>query len=187
MATEARSRRRKRKKIIRRSDGALYDASERRRITAGELRDYLRDGGLFEARRHESGTDCTYEVLQEVIGAGMLSNFVPGLGGGGLPGLGALGSLAGGGGALGGIVEVLRTLGDGGAAARSGGRDWDDWEEPPRRLRESDERGWGDADAPRGSGVSPNASGGSEVSPKARAKRKPRPDGFDWADEPDSN
>jgi len=51
MATEPKSRRRRRKKILRQNDGSLYDASERRRITTAELRDYLRDGGLFEARR----------------------------------------------------------------------------------------------------------------------------------------
>lgn len=133
MATEPKSRRRKRKKVIRRSDGALYDLSERRRITPAELKDYVRDGGLFEARRHESGTDCTYEVLQEVIGTSLLANLLPGLGGGG-------------GGALGGIVDLVRALGDSGGVSRSGGGGWDDWEESSRRPWEPDDRGWGDSE-----------------------------------------
>ena len=90
MATEPKSRRRRRKKILRKTDGSLYDATERRRITPAELRDYVRDGGLFEARRQENGADCTYEVLQGVVGAGLLQNLVPGMGGGPLSGLGGL-------------------------------------------------------------------------------------------------
>src|SRR2546421_7315019 len=85
MATEPKSRRRRRKKILRKDDGSLYDVSERRRITIAELRDYVRDGGLFEARRQEGGADCTYEVLQSVMGVGLLENLVPGMGGGSLP------------------------------------------------------------------------------------------------------
>ena len=75
MATEPKSRRRRRKKILRKNDGSLYDATERRRITHTELRDYVRDGGLFEARRQEGGADCTYEVLQSVMGVGLLENW----------------------------------------------------------------------------------------------------------------
>src|SRR5205085_12082422 len=97
MATEPKSRRRRRKKVLRKNDGSLYDATEQHRITAAELRDYVRDGGLFEARRQENGADCTYEVLQSVMGMGLLENLVPGIGGGSLPGLGGLGALAGGG------------------------------------------------------------------------------------------
>ena len=59
-----------------------------------ELRDYLRDGGLFEARRQGNGADCTYEVLQSVVGLGLVENLVPGLGGGSVPGLGGLSALA---------------------------------------------------------------------------------------------
>jgi len=39
------ARRRRRKKILRRSDGSLYDVSERRPISVVELREYVRDGG----------------------------------------------------------------------------------------------------------------------------------------------
>ena len=135
MATEPKSRRRRRKKILMKSDGSLYDASERRRITQAELRDYVRDGGLFEARRHESGADCSFEVLQTVMGVSFLQNLVPGLGGGGLPGLSSLANTGGG------LADIARALGGG---DRSGGWD-DDWNEPPRR-RKADERGWGDVD-----------------------------------------
>jgi hypothetical protein len=153
MATEPKSRRRRRKKILRKNDGSLFDATERRRITPAELRDYVRDGGLFEARRQENGADCTYEVLQGVVGTGLLQNLVPGMGGGALPGLGGLSALAGGGGgalgALGGaagLADLARVLGD--QAGRSGDRGWDDWDEPRRRStrHSSSDRGWDDGD-----------------------------------------
>ena len=170
MATEPKSRRRRRKKILRKNDGSLFDATERRRITHAELRDYVRDGGLFEARRQENGADCTYEVLHSVMGQGLLENFVPGLGGGSLPGLGGLSALAGGGplGALGGgagLGDLARLVGD--HVARGGDQNGDDWEEPRRRSRHrsgdwsrddewsdppgrshrrSDERDWADGD-----------------------------------------
>jgi hypothetical protein len=144
MATEPRSRRRRRKKILCQSDGSLYDVSERRRISPSELRDHVRDGGLFEARRQESGRDCTYEVLQEVIGRGLLQSFVPGLGGG-LPGLGGLAGLAGGGGALGALGSLgglVKALGD-----RANDRGWEDWDEAPRRSRRRPSDGPGRADS----------------------------------------
>src|SRR2546428_285950 len=77
VTTEPRSRRRRRKKIIRKTDGSLYDLTERRRITHAELKDYIKDGGLFEARRQDSGADCTYEVLQGMVGTGLVETFVP--------------------------------------------------------------------------------------------------------------
>ena len=176
MATEPKSRRRRRKKILRKNDGSLYDATERCRITPAELRDYVRDGGLFEARRQENGADCTYEVLQSVVGAGLVENLVPGMGGGPLSGLGPLGALAGGGGALGavggagGLAEVVRLLGDG--AGRSRDRGWDDWEEPPRRSsrHSSDDRGWAD----RGASGDPT-------------RRSHRHDSRDWAEDADDD
>ena len=138
MPTDPKSRRRRRKKIVRRDDGSLFDASERRRISTAELRDYVRDGGLFEARRQGSGTDCTYELLQSVLGSGMLANLVPGLGGplAGLGGGSGLGGLTGGGGPLaalggvGGLGELARLWSEEG---RSRDREWEDWEERPRR------------------------------------------------------
>jgi hypothetical protein len=146
MATEPKSRRRRRKKVLRKTDGSLYDVTERRRITPAELRDYVREGGLFEARRQETGSDCTYEVLREVVGAGMLETLVPGLGGGplsALGGLGGLGALGGGGGALGGLGQIARLLGDEGRRSGDGG--WNDWDEGSRRSkRRGDDRGWGD-------------------------------------------
>jgi hypothetical protein len=149
VATEPKSRRRRRKKIVRRDDGSLFDASERRRITAAELRDHVRDGGLFEARRERSGTDCTYEVLTSVMGTGMLQNLVPGLGSGPLGGLGGLGG--GGGGLLGalggaaGVADVVRALGE--ERDRHRDDDWDDRGDDDRRRRRrraapSEGRGW---------------------------------------------
>lgn len=170
MATEPKSRRRRRKKILMKNNGSLYDATERRRITHAELRDYVRDGGLFEARRHENGSDCTYEVLQSVMGAGLLGNTVPGLPAGGIPGLGGLSALAGGGGG-GGLAEVARLLGD--QIGGSGERGWEDWDEPSRRPRRSDDRGWGKDDR--------------SEKPK-RAHRHDNPDwatDTDWASDPD--
>ena len=151
MATEPRSRRRRRKKIIRKSDGSLYDLSERRRISHSELKDYVRDGGVFEARRQDSGGDCTYEVLQGLVGTGMLENLVPGLSGGplsALGGLGALGGLSGGSGGLGQLGALARLVGEE-APHRDSGRGFDDWDEPPRRSRRrGSERDWSGWDEP---------------------------------------
>jgi hypothetical protein len=144
MATEPKSRRRKRKKIVRKNDGSMFDASERRRITLTELREHVRDGGLFEARRHENGSDCTYEVLQSVMGSGVLQSLVPGFSGDSIPGLGALsglgrlGALANGGG---GLADIARALGDEGSS-RGG---WEDWDEPKRPRRSADHR-WNNPD-----------------------------------------
>ena len=166
MATEPKSRRRRRQKILQRNDGALYDATERRRISHAELRDYVRDGGLFEARRHESGADCTYEVLQSVMGVGMLQNLVPGLSGGGIPGLGGLSALANGGGG-GGLAEIARVLGE--RVGGSGQRGWENWDDRPKRAsrRSNDDRGWG---AEERSG---------------KSKRSHRYDNPDWASDTD--
>ena len=128
--------------MLRKTDGSLFDATERRRITPGELRDYVRDGGLFEARRQENGSDCTYEVLQGVLGLGLLENLVPGLGGGSLPGLGGLSALAGGGplaglGGAAGLGDLARLVGD--RVARNG----DDWDEPRRRSHSRPSGEWG--------------------------------------------
>jgi len=48
MATEPKSRRRRRKKILRKTDGSLFDATERRRITPAELRAFLEQGTLLK-------------------------------------------------------------------------------------------------------------------------------------------
>jgi hypothetical protein len=145
-----RSRRRQRKKILRRSDGSLYDVSERRQISQAELREFVRDGGFFEARRQGSGSDCTYEVLQGVVGAGFVENLLPGMGSGGpLPGLGALGALGSG---SGGLDQLARLFGDERSPRdsdrgyhdeprRSPRRDRDrrdDWDDRPRRRSEDD-------------------------------------------------
>jgi hypothetical protein len=193
MATEPKSRRRRRKKILRKNDGSLYDATERRRITHAELRDYVRDGGLFEARRHENGADCTYEVLQSVVGVGLLENLVPGIGGGSLPGLGGLGALAGGGplGALtgggGGLGELARLVGD--QVARGGDRDDGDWDPPRRRPHRRSSADWGadDDDWSDGSGRRRRSSADrgwrdTESSDPPRRSHRSDPD---WDPDPD--
>ncbi len=162
MAPEPKSRRRRRKKIIRKTDGRLFDATERRTITATELRDYLRDGGLFEARREDGGADCTHEVLQGIVGAGLVENLVPGLGGR-IPGLGGLGLLGGlegltGGGSLGGLggagglARLARLLDEDDHDRRHDrddrDREWGeerDWDDRPRKRR-SGERSWPQAE-----------------------------------------
>ena len=171
MVTDRKSRRRRRKKIVRSDDGSLFDASERRGITTAELRDYVREGGLFEARRQGSGSDCTYEVLQSVLGSGMPANLVPGLGGP-LTGLGGLSGVSGGGGplaALGGLGDLTPLSTD--AVGRSRGRDWEDSEERPRRSgRHSlDDRNW--------------AEGDWAETPRRSELR----DGEDWAADPESD
>ena len=188
MATESKSRRRRRKKVLRKNDGSLYDATERRRITHTELRDYVRDGGLFEARRQENGADCTYEVLQSVMGMSLMENLVPGLGGGTLPGLGGLSALAGGGplaalGGGGGIGGLARLLGE--QVGRSGEHNGDDWEEPRRRSpshRSGEwdrDDGWSEGRSRRRSDDRDDWAGSdwSEEQPKRRHSRD-----RDWAD-----
>lgn len=63
------------KRTLRReADGSLYDVDERRRVSLSELRDDVRTGRKFKASRHDSGADCTYEVLADVVkgdGAGL--------------------------------------------------------------------------------------------------------------------
>jgi hypothetical protein len=53
------------------SDGSLYDLTHHRPVTIEELRDDLRSGRHFRAHRHDTGADCTYEVLVEVLTAAL--------------------------------------------------------------------------------------------------------------------
>lgn len=150
MATERKSRRRRRRQILMKNDGSLFDATEGSRITHAELREYIRDGGLFEARRHETGADCTYEVLHSVMGAGVLQNLAPGLGSASLPGAGAFPGLGG--------LAQLSVLANGGSGlaelvrALGGSRDagWDDAEQPrrPSTGRLSENQGWAEGEWP---------------------------------------
>jgi hypothetical protein len=55
------------RQLRRESDGSLYDLGERRRISAAEIRDDIRAGRRFRAVRHDTGADCTSEVLAEVL------------------------------------------------------------------------------------------------------------------------
>jgi hypothetical protein len=71
--------------VIRESDRTLYDVTERRRISLAELRDFVGDGGYFEARRHDSGADCTAQVLQDLLSDSLATAVVPGLSSAGMP------------------------------------------------------------------------------------------------------
>ena len=139
MTASSPSRRRRRKRIICEDNGSLYDVSERRRISHGELRCYLQDGGLFEARRQGSGVDCTYEVLQGAMGRGVLEGLVPGLNLGSFSDeLGGLGGLSGGLGALSSLSRQQGGLGALGRLLEGGGRDEprrEAGDERPRRRR----------------------------------------------------
>jgi hypothetical protein len=75
------SRRRPRKHVVRHSDGSLFDTLQGRAITPEELADHLRNGGLFEARREDSGADCTFDVLHRVLEAGSPRTLMPRSGG----------------------------------------------------------------------------------------------------------
>ncbi|MEW6471334.1 MAG: hypothetical protein AB1679_03600 [Actinomycetota bacterium] len=189
MATEPKSRRRRRKKVLRKNDGSLYDVTEGRRISPGELRDYVRDGGLFEARRQENGADCTYEVLQGVLGVGLLENMLPGMGGGSLPGLGGLGSLAGGGplAALGGggaLSDLARLVSE--RVARSADSD-DDWEVPRRRSHRRPSADWDrdDGDWSGASGRARRRRDSDWASDRDWGSDADRTSDPDWASDPD--
>ncbi len=54
--------------------GHLYDVIERRRVTFAELCDDLRARRSFRAYRHDTGEDCTFEVLLEALAVGLLPN-----------------------------------------------------------------------------------------------------------------
>jgi PHB/PHA accumulation regulator DNA-binding domain len=60
-----------RRSLRRESDGSLYDLDERRRVSLGELRDEVRDGRRFRACHHETGADCTNDVLMDVLQSGV--------------------------------------------------------------------------------------------------------------------
>ncbi|WP_026413414.1 polyhydroxyalkanoate synthesis regulator DNA-binding domain-containing protein [Actinomadura oligospora] len=52
-------------------DGDLYDLEERRRVTLKELGDEVKVGRQFRVRHAETDTDCTHEVLLEVLRASL--------------------------------------------------------------------------------------------------------------------
>lgn len=55
-------------RLLRRdADGSLYDVKAHRFVSMEELRDDLRSGHRFRAHRYDTGIDCTYEVLIEVL------------------------------------------------------------------------------------------------------------------------
>ncbi|REE95228.1 polyhydroxyalkanoate synthesis regulator DNA-binding domain-containing protein [Thermomonospora umbrina] len=68
-AGPARPRRERRRalRLRRRPDGRLYDLDERRVIGLAELGDEVRAGRTFRAHRQGTGTECTNEVLVEIL------------------------------------------------------------------------------------------------------------------------
>jgi hypothetical protein len=87
------------------ADGSLYDLDEHRRISPAELRQEVCGGRRFRAQRHDTGLDCTYEVLAE------LARTAPQIGMG--PEAGMMGAL------VGGLVK--------GVFAQNGGDDLPPW------------------------------------------------------------
>ena len=57
--------------LCRDSDGRLYDLEGHWPVRADELRADVRSGRRFRAYRHDTGADCTYEVLVEVLAAAL--------------------------------------------------------------------------------------------------------------------
>ena len=90
------SRRKPRLQVVRDSSGRL-SATDGRPISRSELRDHLGDGGYFEARRSDTGTVCTAQVLREVLRDGLVAG-------------GALGAWAGSLTQAGGTAELVRRL-----------------------------------------------------------------------------
>ncbi len=68
------SRRSARKQVVRDGAGRLFDESLGRPISRSQLRDYLADGGFFEARRGDTSVDCTVQVLREVLVDGTVAD-----------------------------------------------------------------------------------------------------------------
>ena len=63
--------------LRREADGLLYDVDEHRRVTIAELREDVQEGRRFRAVRHDSGADCTYEVLAELVGTAAVPRASP--------------------------------------------------------------------------------------------------------------
>jgi hypothetical protein len=75
--------------LRREADGSLYDIDERRWVSLSELRDEVRIGRRFRASRHDTGANCTNEVLAELLQGGAL----PGMKDAGASSLGSLAGL----------------------------------------------------------------------------------------------
>ncbi len=76
--------------LCRHADGRLHDLGEDRRVEVDELREEVRAGRRFRAYQHETGADCTYLVLREIL-LSALSGW--GLSGGSEPATGLLDAL----------------------------------------------------------------------------------------------
>lgn len=53
--------------LVRAEGGRLFDALTLRPVTLEELADEVRSGRRFRVRGAESGVDCTYQVLAQVL------------------------------------------------------------------------------------------------------------------------
>jgi hypothetical protein len=53
--------------IYRYSDGSLHDSTENRQVDVSELREVVCAGRRFRVFHHETGADCTYQVLAELL------------------------------------------------------------------------------------------------------------------------
>jgi hypothetical protein len=53
--------------VLRTADGALCDAATGETVTLADLRNDMQAGRYFRATRDDTGTDCTNEILSELI------------------------------------------------------------------------------------------------------------------------
>jgi polyhydroxyalkanoate synthesis regulator protein len=69
------------RRVVRReADGTLYDIDECRSIKVEDLRNEVRAGRRFRASRYDTGGDCTYEILTEILqGATLRGPGTPGV------------------------------------------------------------------------------------------------------------
>jgi hypothetical protein len=70
-AFQAPQPRRRGRRLRVKADGRLFDLDERRPVSLRELRDDVRSGRSFRAFRQRTGTECTNEVLVEVLRTGL--------------------------------------------------------------------------------------------------------------------
>jgi hypothetical protein len=56
-----------RRVLVRDHDGKLYDPAQNRSVSIEEVADDVRAHRLIRVNRLETGSDCTYEVLGEIV------------------------------------------------------------------------------------------------------------------------
>jgi len=118
------SRRSSVRQLVRESDGTIRDLTEESTVSHAELREHLASGGYFRALRRD-GTDCSSQVLWEVLQDGMTLAWGVGTQGPGAPVSTAFDSM-----------ERILGLADQQPGRRRAGRRRGDDPEPSAPLRE---------------------------------------------------